>query len=172
MSLTSIICGIALLTIGEVGPKNMPDIIEPVESPFVMPLFERPVFPESTILVRMKQEGMSTKPIQEAIDSMSCRGGGTVVVPPGVWRTGRLILKSHVNLHLSEGAELHFSGNIIDYLPAVFTRDEGVELYSLGACLYADGQENIALTGKGKVVGPPTSCEIYNVMRVCLVTRG
>ena len=36
-----------------------------------------------------------------------------------------------------------------------------MELYSLGACLYADGQENIALTGKGKVVGPPTSCEIY-----------
>ena len=129
MSLTSIICGIALLTIGEVGPQNMPDTIEPVESPFVMPLFERPVFPESTILVRMEQEGMSTKPIQEAIDSMSCRGGGTVVVPPGVWQTGRLILKSHVNLHLSEGAELHFSGNIIDYLPAVFTRDEGVELY-------------------------------------------
>ena len=59
------------------------------------------------------------------------RGGGTVVVPPGVWRTGRLILKSNVNLHLSEGAELRFSGNIIDYLPAVFTRDEGVELYSL-----------------------------------------
>ena len=27
--------------------------------------------------------------------------------------------------------------------------------------MYADGQENIALTGKGKVVGPPTSCEIY-----------
>ena len=161
MSLTSIICGIALLTIGEVGPQNMPDTIEPVESPFVMPLFERPVFPESTILVRMEQEGMSTKPIQEAIDSMSCRGGGTVVVPPGVWRTGRLILKSNVNLHLSEGAELRFSGNIIDYLPAAFTRDEGVELYSLGACLYADGQENIALTGKGKVVGPPTSCEIY-----------
>ncbi len=45
MSLTSIICGIALLTIGEVGPQNMPDTIEPVESPFVMPLFERPVFP-------------------------------------------------------------------------------------------------------------------------------
>ena len=65
MSLTSIICGIALLTIGEVGPQNMPDTIEPVESPFVMPLFERPVFPESTILVRMEQEGMSTKPIQE-----------------------------------------------------------------------------------------------------------
>lgn len=41
MSLTSIICGIALLTIGEVGPQNMPDTIEPVESPFVMPLFER-----------------------------------------------------------------------------------------------------------------------------------
>ena len=58
MSLTSIICGIALLTIGEVGPQNMPDTIEPVESPFVMPLFERPVFPESTILVRIDRKSV------------------------------------------------------------------------------------------------------------------
>ena len=45
MSLTSIICGIALLTIGEVGPQNMPDTIEPVESPFVMPCLKGLFFP-------------------------------------------------------------------------------------------------------------------------------
>ena len=161
MSLTSIICGIALLTIGEVGPKNMPNAIEPVEAPFAMPAFQRPVFPERTVQVSMEREGMSTKNIQEAIDKTSCQGGGTVVIPAGIWQTGRITLKSNVNLHLSEGTELYFSGYITDYLPAVFTRDEGVEVYSLGACFYANGQENIALTGKGKVIGPSTDCEIY-----------
>ena len=47
---------------------------------------------------------------------MSRKGGGKVVVPPGVWKTGRIELKSNVNLYLEEGAELHFSGNIKDYL--------------------------------------------------------
>ena len=46
-----------------------------------------------------------------------------------------------------------------------------MELYSLGACLYADGQENIALTGKGKVVGPLPVARYTSVMKVCLVTR-
>ena len=53
---------------------------------------------------------------------MSRKGGGKVVVPPGVWKTGRIELKSNVNLHLEEGAELHFSGNIKDYLPVALTR--------------------------------------------------
>ena len=65
------------------------------------------------------------------------------------------------NLHLEEGAELHFSGNINDYLPVVLTRFEGVEVYSLGALVYANNQENIALTGHGKLVAPTTDCEIW-----------
>ena len=59
------------------------------------------------------------------------------MVPPGVWKTGRIELKSNVNLHLEEGAELHFSGNIKDYLPVALTRYEGIEVYSLGALVYA-----------------------------------
>ncbi len=161
MILATLLGALALLTLGEVGPDRMPDTIEPVEAPFVMPAFERPAFPERTMTVRMKGKGLSTKSIQKAIDDTNRKGGGTVVVPAGVWHTGRITLKSNVNLHLSEGAELHFSGDIKDYLPAVFTRDEGIEVYSLGACIYADGQENIALTGRGKVVGPSTDCEVF-----------
>lgn len=161
MILATLLGALALLTLGEVGPDRMPDTIEPVEAPFVMPSFERPAFPERTMTVRLKGKGLSTKSIQKAIDDTNRKGGGTVVVPAGVWHTGRITLKSNVNLHLSEGAELHFSGDIKDYLPAVFTRDEGIEVYSLGACIYADGQENIALTGRGKVVGPSTDCEIF-----------
>ena len=70
-------------------------------------------------------------------------------------------MKSNVELHLAEGCELHFSGQIRDYLPVVFTRDEGIEIYSLGAFIYANGAEHIAVTGRGRIVGPSTDCEIY-----------
>lgn len=159
--LFSIILSAALLGAAQVGPQAMPREIEPLEAPFEMPAFSRPQFPDRTATVRMRRRGMSTERIQKAIDRVSAAGGGTIVIPAGVWQTGRISLKSGVNLYLSEGCELHFSGAVKDYQPAVFTRDEGVELYSLGAFIYADGQEHIALTGKGKVVGPSTDCEIY-----------
>lgn len=142
----------------DVGAANLPDTIARVRAPFPMPEFRKPVFPALTISIIDKgarQGAMVTKAIQAAIDEAARKKGGTVIVPPGVWKTGRISLKSNVNLHLSEGAELHFSAEIEDYLPAVFTRNEGVELMSLGALIYANGQENIALTGKGKLVGPP-----------------
>ena len=121
-----------------------------------MPQLTRPQFKADTLSITQtgaKEGKMATRAIQKAIDRMNRQGGGTVLVPAGVWNTGRIELKSNVNLHLAEGAELHFSGNIKDYQPAVFTRNEGVELYSLGALVYANGQRNIALTGKGKLVG-------------------
>lgn len=154
--LTSVLLGSA-----QVGPKVMPYDIEPVEAPFETIAFERPSFPAFSVTVQMPRHGMATDAIQEAIDDVSANGGGTVVIPQGIWNTGRISLKSNVNLHLEEGAELHFSGKIKDYQPAVFTRDEGVELFSLGAFIYADGQENIALTGAGRIVGPKTSCQIF-----------
>ncbi|MGI6232887.1 MAG: glycosyl hydrolase family 28 protein [Prevotella sp.] len=149
------------LTIDQIGPSNMPKEIEPVDAPFPMSHFQCPKWGNRTFKVKMKPKGMSTQRIQRAIDKISKEGGGTVIIPPGTWHTGRIELKSGVNLHLEEGAVLSFSGKIADYLPAVFTRDEGVEVYSLGACIYSKDQHDIALTGKGIVRGPSTDCEIY-----------
>lgn len=148
-----------------VGPSCMPKDIAPVSAPFDMPQLQRPSIGSKSVEVRMNEKGMSTKSIQKAIDRMAQQGGGRVVIPAGNWLTGRLELKSGVELHLSEGCELHFSGQIKDYLPVVFTRDEGIELYSLGAFIYANGAENIAVTGKGRIIGPSTDCEIYQVNR-------
>ena len=111
----------------------------------------------------MTSKGMSTKAIQQAIDRASKQGGGKVIIPAGHWQSGRIELKSNVELHLAEGCELQFSGEIKDYLPVVFTRDEGYEIMSLGAFIYANGQENIAVTGKGTIIGPSTDCEIYQI---------
>lgn len=146
-----------LLTKEEVGASALPDTIAPIEAPFEMPRFEKPVFPTLSIDITDKgaaPDRPATLAIQSAIDEVNGKGGGTVVIPPGVWTTGRISLKSNVNLHLAEGAELHFSGDIADYQPVVFTRSAGVEGMSLGGCIYALDQENIAITGKGKLVGP------------------
>ena len=68
--------------------------------------------------------------ILEAINQASAKGGGRVVIPKGTWLSkGPIHLKSHVNLHVAEGATLLFSADHQDYLPAVFTRWEGTEMY-------------------------------------------
>ncbi|AGA77591.1 endopolygalacturonase [Echinicola vietnamensis DSM 17526] len=147
----------SLMTKDQVGASNLPEEIAPVKAPFAMPEFKKPVFPDLTINIREKgaKEGeLATRVIQEAIDEASAQGGGKVVVPAGKWKTGRISLKSNVNFHLEEGAELYFSGQLEDFRPAVFTRHEGVEVMSLGACIYAYQQENIAITGKGTLYGP------------------
>ncbi|UKK72234.1 glycosyl hydrolase family 28 protein [Segatella bryantii] len=142
---------------------NVPTHIEPIQAPFDMPQLYRPTFAAYKVNIRKmgaKIGKLSTKAIQRAIDKVSNHGGGHVIIPAGKWYTGRLILKSHVDLHLETGAELHFSGRIADYLPVVATRNEGVDLYSLGAMIYANGTENIAVTGKGKLVAPDIDCEL------------
>lgn len=141
----------------QVGALNLPEKIAPIVAPFKMPQLKRPSFPALSKLITAKsaKEGVIvTKEIQQTIDELNAQGGGTAIVPKGKWLTGRISLKSNVNLHLEEGAELYFSGEVKDYLPAVFTRNEGIEVMSLGACIYANGQENIALTGKGRLIGP------------------
>ena len=149
----------------KVGAAAMPETIAPISAPFEMPQLRKPLFPDYTVTITKfgaRQRGNCTKAIQKAIDHVSAKGGGQVIVPAGNWFCGRIELKSNVNLHLDENAELHFSGEIKDYLPVVFTRIEGVELYSLGACIYANKARNIALTGKGKIIGPTGDCEIYS----------
>lgn len=95
----------------------------------------------------------ATGAIRAAIEACHAAGGGMVVVPEGQFLTGAIHLKSNVNLHLKEGATLKFSQNPDDYLPLVFTRWEGTELYNYSPFVYAYGQENIAITGRGTLDG-------------------
>lgn len=164
----------AVPKVEDVGAGKLPAEIAPVKAPFPMPRFVKPVFPALTIKITDKgaRKGtMVTKAIQAAVDEVSRNKGGTVIIPQGIWKTGRISLKNNVNLHLSEGAELHFSAEIEDYLPAVFTRNEGVELMSLGALIYANGQENIAVTGKGKLVGPPDGPVRKRIMTLDVIEK-
>ena len=94
-----------------------------------------------------------TTAISNAIDACVQAGGGRVVIPAGEFLTGAIHLKSNVNLHLDTNAVLKFSTHPRAYLPAVFTRFEGMECWSFSPLIYAYGQENIAVTGEGTLDG-------------------
>jgi polygalacturonase len=99
----------------------------------------------------------NTRTINRLIERCSKAGGGRVVVPAGEFYTGPITLKSNVNLHLQEGAVLKFSNNPADYTPFVRTRWEGLDVINYRPLIYADGQTNIAVTGKGKLDGQATN---------------
>ena len=91
--------------------------------------------------------------INNAILECSLNGGGRVVVPQGDFYTGPIRLRSNVNLYIPKGAALKFSTRKELYLPAVLTRWEGIDCYNAHPLIYAYGETNIALTGKGVLDG-------------------
>jgi unsaturated rhamnogalacturonyl hydrolase len=129
--------------------------------PAILGRIHEPKFPDRDFVITdfgapADGKADSTAAIARAIDACNKAGGGRVVVPKGLFVTGAIRLKSNVNLHVSEGATLQFSPDPAGYLPVVLTRWEGVECMSYSSLIYAFGQENIALTGKGTLDGGAT----------------
>lgn len=132
------------------------DPLRPVVAPFPHAPFARPVIPDRMFDIRRygaREGAVSTEAIRNAIDAAARSGGGSVIIPAGVWPTGAIHLENNINLHLNEGAELRFSQEPKDYLPAVFSRHEDVECYKSSAFIYANGKTNIAITGQGVLDG-------------------
>ena len=122
--------------------------------PFYMPVIQEPVFPDRTFDIRdygAIGDGITvnTNAFASAIAVCADAGGGKVLIPEGIWFTGPIHLKSNINLHIAQGAEVRFSNNPDDYLPVVFTRLEGIECYNYSPLIYAIDCNNIAITGKG-----------------------
>ncbi len=117
----------------------LPEEILPVKAPFKTIKFRKPTFPVQSEKLSLSENNINTAIIQQVIDELSQNGGGKIIVPVGNWFTGRIQLKSNINLHFKEGAIFSFSDLIADFLPAVFTSSEGIEVMSLGACIYANG---------------------------------
>jgi polygalacturonase len=95
---------------------------------------------------------LNTVTINKAIDAISKKGGGVVLVPPGLWLTGPVVLKSNVNLHLATGATLLFTKDKSQY-PLVVANWEGLPQMRNQSPISATGASNIAITGKGIVDG-------------------
>jgi polygalacturonase len=94
-----------------------------------------------------------TTAFSNAIAACAGAGGGRVVVPAGKFLTGAVHLRSGVNLHLADGAEIIFSDKPEDYLPVVLVRVGGIELYNYSPLIYARDCTNIAVTGRGRLNG-------------------
>lgn len=94
--------------------------------------------------------------IQDAVEAASAAGGGRVIVPEGVWQSGTIWLKSHVELHLEKGAVIKGSTDAKDYnkndvFPENFGNND--EKWSGGHLVLAYKATNVAITGEGVIDG-------------------
>ncbi len=97
-------------------------------------------------------QALNTLAFQQAITACSQAGGGTVLVPAGLWLTGPIVLQNNVNLHLATGALVQFTADHRQY-PLVKTTWEGEEAIRGQAPLSGVGLTNIAITGAGTFDG-------------------
>jgi polygalacturonase len=130
-----------------------PDPAEAILARIRAPQFPKRLFDITKHGARPDGATLATRAIADAISKCAAAGGGTVLVPAGRFLTGAIHLKSNVNLKLARGATLAFSTNPEDYLPAVFTRWEGMECMGYSPLIYAYAQTNVAVTGEGTLDG-------------------
>jgi len=79
-----------------------------------MPRIIEPVFPDRQVSIETfgaRGDGvtLNTKAISKAIDSLSRLGGGTVIIPSGLWLTGPIELKSNICVKTEKGALVIFT---------------------------------------------------------------
>lgn len=124
---------------------------------FDMPRVVLPSFPNSTFCVIDYGADpigatLSTEAIQKAIDDCSAKGGGTVIIPEGIYSTGPLTLKSNVRLYTDHNCFVLFSHDLNLY-EIYDTWFEGIPTKRCTSPLNAFNAENIAITGYGTFNG-------------------
>ncbi|MCD8261356.1 MAG: glycoside hydrolase family 28 protein [Bacteroides sp.] len=90
---------------------------------------------------------LNTQSIQNAIDSCSLKGDGTVAFNPGTYLIGALFLREEVNLHLGKDVILLASTDINDY-PEFESRVAGIEMIWPAAVINVLEQKNVAVSGE------------------------
>lgn len=96
---------------------------------------------------------IQTEDIQNAIDRLSAQGGGRLVLPAGIYRTGALRLRSGVELHLESADTLVQFVPDPRLYPTVYSYWEASPCLNFSALLYAYEETDIAVTGSGTLDG-------------------
>jgi len=124
---------------------------------FNMPYVQRPTFPDRH--VNLLDYGgnpdgitLNTSAFADAMQDLSKKGGGTLIVPKGIWFTGPIVFESNINMYLEKGALILFSPDK-DLYPLVETIFEGLETRRCQPPISGRNLENIAITGEGSING-------------------
>lgn len=91
---------------------------------------------------------LNTAAINAAVIDCNKRGGGTVVVDSGTYRTGTIRLLDNITLQLSPGSTLLGSEDLADY-PRISKASEDRDT----ALIIAEHVHNIAIVGEGTIDG-------------------
>lgn len=97
---------------------------------------------------------LSTQAFYKAIAKCSGNGGGKIIIPAGNYKSGTIVLKDNIELHLESGATIFASAEHKDFprqkQPEYRSQKDPGGWYSL---IYAEGASDIAVTGKGTIDG-------------------
>ena len=111
-------------------------------------------------------DALQTEKIQAALDACFLAGGGKVIVPKGVFRTGSIRLRSNVTLYLETGAMLKASRNHEDYSayredkiePVDFSKYEGLRSFCVDpTSKWSNGIIKVIEAENVAVIGEPGS---------------
>lgn len=98
---------------------------------------------------------LCTGQIQQAIDKLSKKGGGTLVFTSGTYLSGSIFLKSNVTLRMQQGATLLGSTNPYHYklIDVGVSGDDARNDNACMALVMAQKAEHIAIEGEGTIDG-------------------
>ncbi|MTH16810.1 glycoside hydrolase family 28 protein [Flavobacterium sp. LC2016-01] len=149
LSLALLVCGLPYKIVAQNAKST--NFYSDIE--FKMQKVKEPVIPKNS--VNLKDFGavnggyvLNTKAFADAIEAVSKKGGGKVIIPPGIWLTGPIILKSNIELHAETGALIKFSTDKSLY-PIIETSFEGLNTWRCISPIYGKNLENVAFTGNG-----------------------
>jgi polygalacturonase len=96
--------------------------------------------------------------INQAIDACVQSGGGTVYVPAGIYLSGSIHLKSHIDLHLAAGAvilgapQAMKAYDVAEPFEGQAYQDDG-HTYFHNSLIWGENLTNVSITGTGMING-------------------
>jgi len=132
-------------------------LIASAQTPPVLPVVALPVIPTNVVNLadfggNGDGETSNTAAFERAFTVLAEKGGGKLIVPPGLWLTGPIRLRSNVNLHLERGAFIKFSRDYKLY-PLTVIDMKGEKEVDSTSPISGEKLENVAITGDGIIDG-------------------
>ena len=121
-----------------------------VDLPVALERVSAPSFPQNKVVLSdygVRGDGLTlcTSAFAKAIEDLSAKGGGRLVVPSGIWLTGPIALKDNIELHLERNAMVLLSPDK--------KHDFGEVRGRVQPAIFAKGAKNIGVTGEGTIDG-------------------